>query len=255
MRRNRWKERARITASAAAIAVASNDSFATVMEFDESGAMTTRPAINYLQRARLATRESAHPAGDPRHRTNEHIVNDNASSVDPLAPASREAAPAVFSASLPDNSDIPVTATTFVDVTEQPRAPKSWQAEATEIAVAHIIPPALFTALIEAESGFDTDAVSTKGAIGLTQLMPATAKSLGVDPHDPLENLTGGARYLRQQYERFGTWKLALAAYNAGPTRVARLGRIPNIAETKAFVARVMRESGLNPSPITTASN
>ena len=130
-----------------------------------------------------------------------------------------------------------------------------WHDAALAAADAHHIPPTLFLALIDAESRFDAKAVSPKGAIGLTQLMPGTAKALGVDPHDPKENLTGGARYLRQQYDRFGSWSLALAAYNAGPTRVARLGRIPNIPETKAFVARVLRDAGLNPSTITTASN
>jgi len=75
-----------------------------------------------------------------------------------------------------------------------------------------------------------------------------------VDPHDPLQNLTGGANYLRQQYARFGSWPLALAAYNAGPTRVARLGRIPRIAETQSFVTRVMKQSGLAISPITIAN-
>ena len=85
--------------------------------------------------------------------------------------------------------------------------------------------------------------------------MPRTAKELGVDPTDPMENLDGGARYLRQQFERFGSWPLALAAYNAGPTRVAKLGRIPNIPETKTFVARVMRGAGLATNPIIEASN
>lgn len=132
---------------------------------------------------------------------------------------------------------------------------QQWAGSAIASAEAHHIPPRVFIALIDAESGFDPNAISPKGAIGLTQLMPATANALGVDPHDPQDNLTGGARYLRQQYKRFGTWPLALAAYNAGPTRVARLGRIPNISETNAFVARVMRAAGLNSKPITTASN
>ena len=112
---------------------------------------------------------------------------------------------------------------------------------AGEIALDHDIPPALFVALIEAESGFDPDAVSVKGAIGLTQLMPGTAEELGVDPEDPVENMTGGARYLAAQFKRFGAWDLALAAYNAGPTRVARLGAVPDYAETRGFIARVLK--------------
>ena len=111
---------------------------------------------------------------------------------------------------------------------------------AGEIAEANDIPPALFVALIEAESGFDPDAVSVTGAIGLTQLMPATAEELGVDPEDPVQNMTGGARYLAAQYKRFGAWDLALAAYNAGPSRVAKLGGIPDFPETRAFIARVL---------------
>ena len=118
---------------------------------------------------------------------------------------------------------------------------------AGEIAAANDIPPALFIALIEAESGFDPDAVSVKGAIGLTQLMPATAEELGVDPEDPLENMTGGARYLAAQYKRFGAWDLALAAYNAGPSRVARLGGIPDFPETRAFIARVLGNASRAP--------
>ncbi len=118
---------------------------------------------------------------------------------------------------------------------------------AGEIAEAHDIPPALFVALIEAESGFDPDAVSVKGAIGLTQLMPATAEELGVDPEDPVQNMTGGARYLAAQYQRFGAWDLALAAYNAGPSRVARLGGIPDFPETRAFIARVLGNASRAP--------
>ena len=118
---------------------------------------------------------------------------------------------------------------------------------AGEIAIHHDIPPALFVALIEAESSFDPDAISVKGAIGLTQLMPGTAEELGVDPEDPVENMTGGARYLAAQFKRFGAWDLALAAYNAGPTRVARLGAVPDYAETRGFVARVLKGAAQSP--------
>ena len=118
---------------------------------------------------------------------------------------------------------------------------------AAEIALEEGVPPALFLALVEAESGFDMDAVSVKGAIGLTQLMPGTAEELGVDPEDPVENMTGGARYLAAQFKRFGAWDLALAAYNAGPTRVARLGAVPDYAETRGFVARVLKGAAQSP--------
>ena len=118
---------------------------------------------------------------------------------------------------------------------------------AGEIAEANDIPPALFVALIEAESGFDVDAISVKGAVGLTQLMPATAEELGVDPEDPVQNMRGGARYLAVQYKRFGAWDLALAAYNAGPSRVARLGGIPDFPVTRAFIARVLGNASRAP--------
>jgi len=87
------------------------------------------------------------------------------------------------------------------------------------------------------ESAYDTRAISPVGARGLTQLMPATARELGVaDAFDGEENLRGGARYLAAQIGRFGDLRLALAAYNAGPNRVARLGRVPDISETQNYV-------------------
>lgn len=102
------------------------------------------------------------------------------------------------------------------------------------------IDPEMFLRLIQQESSFRPDVVSPKGAIGLGQLMPATAKELGVDPTDPMQNLEGAAKYLSQQFKRFGSPELALAAYNAGPTRVARLGRVPNIAETQNYVKTIL---------------
>lgn len=105
----------------------------------------------------------------------------------------------------------------------------------------HGIDAKLLHALIIVESGYRPDARSPVGAGGLTQLMPATARELGVsDRFDPAQNLAGGAAYLAQQIARFGDIRLALAAYNAGPGRVARLGRIPEIAETQAYVIRVV---------------
>ena len=103
-------------------------------------------------------------------------------------------------------------------------------------ATKHGIPPDLFLRLIEQESGWNPSAVSVKGALGLAQLMPATAQGLGVDPLDPQANLDGGARYLRAQFEAFGSWPLALAAYNAGPGAVQRYDGIPPFAETQNYV-------------------
>jgi soluble lytic murein transglycosylase-like protein len=85
------------------------------------------------------------------------------------------------------------------------------------------VDPDLLTALVWTESSFVPDAVSHAGAVGLTQLMPPTADALGVDPFDPSQNLDGGARYLRQMIDRFERVDLALAAYNAGPTRLSSL--------------------------------
>lgn len=97
----------------------------------------------------------------------------------------------------------------------------------------------LFQANIEVESAYRPAAVSTAGAIGLGQLMPGTARDLGVDPHDPAQNLDGSARYLLMMLARFGTPELALAAYNAGPDAVARHGGIPPFTETQNHVRRV----------------
>ncbi len=102
------------------------------------------------------------------------------------------------------------------------------------------VDPLLLLALVQHESGFDPNVVSHAGAIGLAQLMPGTARELGVNPHDPHQNLAGGARYLKAQLERFGSVELALAAYNAGPGRVQQAGGIPNIEETQNYVANVM---------------
>lgn len=97
-----------------------------------------------------------------------------------------------------------------------------------------------FRANIQIESAFNTNARSHVGAIGLGQLMPDTARVLGVDPHNPVENLHGSARYLLAQMQRFGSPELALAAYNAGPEAVARYSGIPPYRETQGHVQKVM---------------
>lgn len=107
---------------------------------------------------------------------------------------------------------------------------------AQHAATRHGIPEGLFLRLVQQESGWNATARSVKGALGLAQLMPATARGLGVDPLDPVQNLDGGARYLRMQFETFGSWDLALAAYNAGPGAVTRYGGIPPFAETRNYV-------------------
>jgi len=103
-------------------------------------------------------------------------------------------------------------------------------------AAKHGIPEDLFLRLIQQESGWNANARSSKGALGLAQLMPATARSLGVNPNDVTQNLDGGARYLRTQYNTFGTWRLALAADNAGPGAVQQYGGVPPYRETQNYV-------------------
>jgi len=122
------------------------------------------------------------------------------------------------------------------------RAPVLPWSQAVEAAASrHGLDPKLLHALVLVESAYRPDAVSPAGAAGLTQLMPATAAELGVtDPFDIEQNLSGGADYLARQLLRFGDLKLALAAYNAGPSRVARLGRVPDIDETRNYVASVV---------------
>ena len=100
----------------------------------------------------------------------------------------------------------------------------------------HNVPEDLFLRLIQQESNWKPTARSHKGAIGLAQLMPGTAAVLRVDPHDPKQNLEGGARYLAQQYREFGSWRLALAAYNAGPAAVKKYGGVPPYSETRNYV-------------------
>jgi len=102
------------------------------------------------------------------------------------------------------------------------------------------VPEDLFMRVIQQESGFQPDVTSPAGAYGLAQLMPGTAADLGVDPRDPLQNLAGGARYLRQQLDAFGDPALALAAYNAGPGRVRQYNGIPPFEETQNYVQRIL---------------
>ncbi len=120
----------------------------------------------------------------------------------------------------------------------------SYKGEYLEMAKAaaaeHGVPEDLFLRLIQQESGWNAAAVSGKGATGLAQLMPGTARLLGVDIDDPAQNLDGGARYLRMMYDKFGSWKLALAAYNAGPGAVEEANGVPDFEETENYVKAIL---------------
>lgn len=115
-----------------------------------------------------------------------------------------------------------------------------YQEMARAAARRHSVPEDLFLRLVRTESNFRPAAVSSKGAIGLAQLMPGTARQLRVNPHDPSQNLDGGARYLSMQYRKFGDWRLALAAYNAGPGAVEKYKGVPPYSETQQYVKTIL---------------
>jgi soluble lytic murein transglycosylase len=121
--------------------------------------------------------------------------------------------------------------------------PCTFDSYIAEAARRHGISFSLIKAVIKAESNFDHYAVSKAGACGLMQLMPKTAKELGVaNPFDPRQNILGGARYLKELLNQFqGSVPLALAAYNAGPAKVQAVNGVPRIDETRGFIARVLR--------------
>jgi Transglycosylase SLT domain len=105
------------------------------------------------------------------------------------------------------------------------------------------LPSSLVRSVMKAESGFQPQAVSPKGAIGLMQLMPTTARSLGANPQDPAQNVDAGTRYLRALLEKYGGGlRRALAAYNAGPAAVARFGGVPPFSETLDYIRRIEQE-------------
>lgn len=110
-----------------------------------------------------------------------------------------------------------------------------------EMSAKYEVPEALIRSVIRAESSFNPNAVSSAGAQGLMQLMPETAKSLGVtDAFDPRQNIEGGTKYLRKNLDRFGDIKLAVAAYNAGPGAVEKYGGVPPYEETQNYVKKVL---------------
>ena len=124
-------------------------------------------------------------------------------------------------------------------------APAEVRRELAAAAAAQALDPALLEAVAWAESRFRHEALSPKGAAGVMQLMPGTARELGVDRFDVAQNIAGGAAYLGGMMRRFGgNRSLALAAYNAGPGAVLRYGGVPPFAETQAYVAQILARVG-----------
>jgi hypothetical protein len=149
-------------------------------------------------------------------------------------------------------SDVSSEALTLMGVTT---APPAYAEVINRVAARYNVSPALLEALVWQESRWRQSAVSPVGAVGLTQLMPGTARAMGVDPRDPVANIEGGARYLREQLDRFdGDVEKALAAYNAGPARVIKAGGIPPIAETHNYVSAIFGRLALRPAPATFTS-
>lgn len=109
-------------------------------------------------------------------------------------------------------------------------------------AASYGIPPSIALAVARQESGYNQGAIGSSGEVGVFQLMPSTAIELGVNPYNLSENVNGGLAYLSQQYQRFGSWDMALAAYNAGPGRVAS-GNVP--ASTRAYVSSILGNNGV----------
>jgi soluble lytic murein transglycosylase-like protein len=149
------------------------------------------------------------------------------------APSQMPAAPGVTS-SASTSSTPPVAAEDLPS--------SAYDNEIAQAATRNGIEPALLHGLIQQESGFDPNARSSSGALGLTQLMPGTASSLGVsDPLDPTQSIEGGARYLGEMLAKFGgNTADALAAYNAGPGAVSRYGGVPPYRETQEYVNKVL---------------
>lgn len=121
-------------------------------------------------------------------------------------------------------------------------SPRSFDPHIQEAALRYDIDPLLIKAVIKQESNFNPNATSGKGALGLMQLMPDTAREMNVaDVYDPRDNIFGGARYLKRLYSQFnGNLSLTLASYNAGPERVSSINRIPDIPETQNYVRSVL---------------
>jgi len=113
----------------------------------------------------------------------------------------------------------------------------------------HGVPRKIARNLVTVESAWRQNAVSPVGARGFTQLMPGTARELGVNINNPEENIEGGMRYLARMYQRFNNWELALAAYNTGPNRVAAYGGVP--PWTRSYISKILYRPMMLPGAVT----
>jgi soluble lytic murein transglycosylase-like protein len=124
------------------------------------------------------------------------------------------------------------------------------QSTITAAAAKYGVDPSLALAVAQQESGFNPSAVSSAGAVGVMQLMPATAAQFGADPYDPAQNIDAGVHYLSNLLHQFGgDVSLALAAYNSGPGTVQKYGGIPPYPETQSYVSKILAALGLDLSP------
>lgn len=123
-----------------------------------------------------------------------------------------------------------------------PETPDQYRSTIVKSAVENGVPPVLLSAVLQHESGFNPNAQSPVGAVGIAQFMPETAQGMGFDPKDPTQAIPAAARYLAQKYKQHGNrWDLALAAYNAGSGNVQKYGGIPPFPETQRYVSNLMK--------------
>ena len=127
-------------------------------------------------------------------------------------------------------------------ITFKPESRVTWLSTVKRCAAASNLDWQLVDLVIRAESAYNIDAVSVKGALGLMQLMPDTAESLAVDANDPAENICGGSQYLAMLYQHYQDWSLALAAYNAGAGNVDKYQGIPPFTETQHYVSKILAQ-------------
>lgn len=184
---------------------------------------------NIIQQKLLEIKISIPPAAA-------NLVSDNQADIDFQSVLKTESA-AIDKSTTIDKSAV-IKSISSSDI----KSPKELEAFINASSKKYNISPKIIKAVIKAESSFNANSLSGSGAIGLMQLMPATANSLGVkNPYDPAQNIDGGVKYLNYQLKRFdGNLEFALAAYNAGPGAVIKYGGIPPYKETQNYVKKIM---------------